>query len=224
MPTSVRQPPRSAMESVLASEPTRQTRFIKLEDGELVKRAINGNRNAFNELVERYHIAARKKAFAILKDHQGAEDIAQDAFIKAYLRLATIKEPKKFSYWLLRTVQHTALDYRRTLKDPLSLESIREDGFEISDDEQQSLDVFFEDLEEDLRVLQALKRLRKDYREIFELKHLKHKSYREISKELNMSISAVGEKLSRVRQLVRRQLENMLAAEQVKQKKRRERK
>ena len=69
MPT-VRQPPSSAVDSVRALGSPRETRYNNFDDGELVKRAIKGNRNAFNELVERYHVAARKKAYAILKAHR----------------------------------------------------------------------------------------------------------------------------------------------------------
>ena len=166
-----------------------------------------GGQDGFDELVARHQVSARRKAFSIIKDHQAAEDIVQEAFIKAYRRLKALKEPCKFSSWLLRTVQHTALDHRRARKEPVSLEVIRAEGFDPPHESgKYSVTDQLEDLEDDLRVLEVLGRLRPDYREIFELKHLRHRTYRQIAECLGMSVSAVGEKLSRVRQMIKLRL------------------
>lgn len=193
-------------------ERSRNRAFVGYSDERLVNMARRGEHEGFDELVARHQLSARRKAFAIIRDHQAAEDIVQEAFIKAYRRLNALKEPRKFSSWLLRTVQHTALDHRRARKEPVSLEVIREGGFEPRlDSETCRVTTRLEDQEDDLRVLEVVGRLRSDYREIFELKHLQHRTYRQIADSLGMTVSAVGEKLSRVRQMIKRRLEPDLA-------------
>jgi len=67
-----------------------------------------------------------------------------------------------------------------------------------------------EEAEEEDAILSALAELREDYREIVVLKHLENYSYREIAEMLGMSVTAVGEKLSRVRSLLRKKLKGRL--------------
>ena len=57
--------------------------YIRHPDAELVAMTAQGDTEAYNELVERYQNAARNGAIAIVSDYQAAEDIAQDAFMKA---------------------------------------------------------------------------------------------------------------------------------------------
>ena len=63
-------------------------------------------REAFGELVKRYQNAAIAYAYAILRNHAGAEDATQAAFLTAWLRRADLREPKAFGSWL-RTIVRT---------------------------------------------------------------------------------------------------------------------
>ena len=63
-------------------------------------------REAFGELVKRYQKAAIAYAYAVLRNHAGAEDAAQAAFLTAWLRRADLREPKAFGGWL-RTIVRT---------------------------------------------------------------------------------------------------------------------
>jgi len=65
-------------------------------DSELVKRALAGQRSAFAELVDRYRDAACAVAYHYLGDFEEAQDAAQEAFVRAYLRLRQLREPGKF--------------------------------------------------------------------------------------------------------------------------------
>jgi len=176
-------------------------------DARLVKSALKGHKDSFNLLVTRHQSAARRTAFMILKDYQAAEDSTQCAFVKAYKRLHTLKDPRKFSSWLLRTVQCTALDYRRTRKDHLSIEGVNADAYALVD-RKKPIVMQLEELEDDLEIIKIIRKLRPDYQELFELKHIKNLTYREISLRLDMTISGVGEKLSRIRQLIKQRFRN----------------
>jgi RNA polymerase sigma-70 factor (ECF subfamily) len=176
-------------------------------DKDLVLRSIKGDAEAYGELVNRYQLEVRNLARAIVKDFQNAEDLAQDAFIKAYHSLSDLKEPEKFGGWICTILRHTALDFLRSGKRSVSLETLQEEGFEPAHETPPTGHALLESHEEEARTLNALVNLREDYREIIILKHVEKLSYKDIAKRLNMSVSAVGEKLSRVRALLKRRLE-----------------
>jgi RNA polymerase sigma-70 factor (ECF subfamily) len=181
--------------------------YLRYTDAQLVALVRSGHSAAYDELVERYQNAARARALAVIGDYQAAEDIAQEAFIKAYSALSTLTEAQKFGGWLLTIVQHTALDHLRARHENMSLETMREQGFEAPRPTRGLLIEKMQDREEELRVLEALGDLREDYREIIVLKHVEKLSYKDIAERLGMSVSAVGEKLSRVRGLLKRRLD-----------------
>ncbi len=180
--------------------------YIRYPDGELVLLTAQGNLEAFDELSMRYQNSAKNKALSIVRDFQAAEDIAQEALIKAYKALAELQDPNKFQAWMLTIVQHTALDYVRARRENKSLETMRDQGFEAPRDTRGLQIEKMENREEDVKILEALGELREDYREIIVLKHVEKLSYKDIADRLDMSVSAVGEKLSRVRKLLDRRL------------------
>ena len=69
---------------------------------------------AFGELVERYQEVAFRAAWLITRDAQDAEDVAQEAFVKAYRQLHTFRQGEPFRPWLLRIVQNQALNTVRS--------------------------------------------------------------------------------------------------------------
>lgn len=180
--------------------------YLRATDGDLVVQTAQGDADAFNELVERYQIHAKNKALSIVKDLQAAEDIAQEAFLKAYKALDELQEPQKFPGWLLKIVTHTALDHVRARREEMSLETMKDAGYEAPRDTRGLQIDKLEQREEDLQILEAMQDLRDDYREILELKHIEKLSYKEIAERLGMTQSAVGEKLSRVRKMLERKI------------------
>lgn len=181
--------------------------YLRHKDAQLVALALQGDLEAYDELVERYQNGARNRALSVAQDYQAAEDIAQDALIKAFNALKDLEDPDRFAGWLLTIVQHTALDFVRARREGMSLETLKEQGFEAPRETRGLQIEKMEEREDDLRVLEAMGELREDYREILVLKHVEKLSYKEIAERLNMSVSAVGEKLSRVRGLLKRRLD-----------------
>ncbi|MCB7481351.1 RNA polymerase sigma factor [Christiangramia sediminis] len=84
--------------------------MIKNTDQYLIDKVLNGNTNAFGELVDRYQNFVFTIAIRILKVSEEAEEVAQDSFIKAYDSLSTFRGESKFSTWLYRIVYHKSLD------------------------------------------------------------------------------------------------------------------
>ncbi|CAL65511.1 RNA polymerase sigma factor [Christiangramia forsetii] len=84
--------------------------MIKNTDQYLIEKVLNGDTNAFGELVDRYQNFVFTIAIRILKVTEEAEEVAQDSFIKAYDSLSSFRGDSKFSTWLYRIVYHKSLD------------------------------------------------------------------------------------------------------------------
>jgi len=75
---------------------------------DLLARATGGNRAAFTELVERHHPELVRMAFAVTGDIDAARDAAQIAWIKAWQRLPTVREPDRFRAWVIAITANEA--------------------------------------------------------------------------------------------------------------------
>jgi RNA polymerase sigma-70 factor (ECF subfamily) len=82
-------------------------------DAELVARSLAGDREAFARLYDRYARVARATAHAVGRDPAAAEDVTQEAFLRAFRRLATLREPARFGPWLVGIARQVAREHRR---------------------------------------------------------------------------------------------------------------
>ncbi len=83
------------------------------QDNIYISKVLEGDRNAFAYLVDKYKTMVYSLALRLVKDREEAEEISQDAFIKAYQSLASFKGKAKFSSWLYRIVYNTAISKLR---------------------------------------------------------------------------------------------------------------
>ena len=81
-----------------------------LAEPDAIARAQSGDHAAFGSLVEQYQEVAFRAAYLIVRDAPAAEDVAQDAFIRAYRALHTFRAGEPFRPWLLRIVTNTAIN------------------------------------------------------------------------------------------------------------------
>lgn len=85
------------------------------DDAALVERARHGDAGAFEALVRRYTRPAYAVALAVVKEPADAEDVCQDAFVRALERLEECRDPGRFGAWFLRIVRNRAHSVRRYL-------------------------------------------------------------------------------------------------------------
>ena len=85
-------------------------------DRDLVRRAREGDAAGFGALVRRHYRSALAVAFAILGRRDDAEDVCQDAWIRALEKLEDCRQPDRFVYWLLQIVRNRARNYRAYAK------------------------------------------------------------------------------------------------------------
>ena len=174
---------------------------------ELVQRCLDGDNGAFERLVREHMNTVLGLAYHYVGDFSLAEDIAQETFVQAFQSMRSLRNGARFKVWLLKITRNKCIDLLRRNPRMVSIEENREVEREIMlKSAPPNVDQPFAFTEDDL--IEALKFLRRDYREIFVMKHVDNLSYREISEILGMTVSAVGEKLYRVRSMIRERLEN----------------
>ncbi|MHC4728460.1 MAG: RNA polymerase sigma factor [Planctomycetota bacterium] len=83
----------------------------------LVKASQAGDRGSFDELVALYQQRAMQVAVRMLGDADEATEAVQDGFVKAYLNINRLREPKRFEAWFFRIIANTAISQRRAARD-----------------------------------------------------------------------------------------------------------
>ena len=93
------------------------SREREIEDGALHRRFLEiGSEEALRLLMEKYYKPVCNHVFAILKDHQDADEITNETFLKAFNKRETIKSPDKLVGWLYKTAKHAAIDRLRAIQ------------------------------------------------------------------------------------------------------------
>ncbi|WP_068472740.1 RNA polymerase sigma factor [Saccharicrinis aurantiacus] len=171
------------------------------EDNLLIEEIKSGKVEAYSALVDKYKRMAYTLALSITKHSEDAEEVAQDAFVKAYKNLNTFKGKSKFSTWLYQIIYRTALSKVRIKKhfnqniDDLNEIDINLDSYQID-----HLERF--DKKKIIKI--AISKLKEDEAFILVLYYYQELSIEEISKTTELSSSNVKVKLHRARK-------NMLA-------------
>jgi RNA polymerase sigma-70 factor (ECF subfamily) len=172
--------------------------MVNEDDNALVRQAVGGSREAFDELVRRFQGPIYNLALRITGDTDDAMDVTQATFLKAYDRLDSFDPSRRFFSWLYRIGVHEALNLRtqkaRNPRVPID--------FEIdspADDPERELSR----KEGDALVAAAMRRLRPTERALIALRHLQGLGYEEISEALELSTSQVKSRLFDARRRLR---------------------
>lgn len=90
-------------------------------DAEAVARTLAGDTTAYDRLIESYQRRAVAVSYRLLGNVTDAQDVCQEAFLRAFRSLGTLQEPERFGAWLMRIVSNLSLNYRRGRRPMLSL-------------------------------------------------------------------------------------------------------
>lgn len=127
-------------------------------DGELVKRTLQGDEEAFEELTIRYKTFVRGIVMNEFKSND-IDDIVQDVFLRAWQTLPLIKYPERFKWWIATIARNKAIDHRR--KSRRLQQYVSEDPLDSSQMYDQSVpdtEVLFTDAEYARQILDSLKK------------------------------------------------------------------
>ncbi len=169
---------------------------IMQSDVELVKKTLNGNKESFGKLVDRYETPIRAYIKRVTNwDWMSVEDICQEVFLKAYVNLQSFDVRLKFSSWLYRIAHNQAVDFLKSHKKTQVLEE-EENG--LWSGKMLLEDMAIKNMEaEDLK--RKMKKLDEKDREILVLYYWEEKSYEEISDILKLPAGTVGVYLQRAK-------------------------
>ena len=158
-------------------------------DLELVDLFQNGNETSFNELVRRYQEKIYWIARRFVNDHDQADDIVQEVFVKVYSALKKFRGESSFYTWLYRITVNVALNALRKqrVRDFIRIDEY----FEKADDENEQPDVLFEKEEEQKLIEEAIAKLPEKQKAVFILRYHEELSYEEIALILKTSVGGL---------------------------------
>lgn len=184
--------------------------FSGSSDPELIRRAKRGDREAFGELVRRYQKRVYALCFRMGGSHDAADDLTQEAFIKAFTAMETFDESYPFAAWILRIASNNAINWIKRQK----FQVAGEVGDEIIDRQTTiRADDPYEKLSEqeiDARYQAALNALPAEFMEVFVLRMHEELSYEEIAARLRISVGTVMSRLHRARKRMAEALKEFL--------------
>jgi RNA polymerase sigma-70 factor (ECF subfamily) len=180
-------------------------------DERLLTRFLDGEEEAFEALVVRYEAPLRKLAYGLVRDWGLAEDVAQDAFIRAYRKAATYRGGASVKAWLYRIAINRAYDELRRLQRKKEVPLEQAGHLELAErarlaGDQASTHAMAEAKELQTYIARALAELRPDYRTPLVLREIEGMTYREIAEFLDWPLGTVQIRIHRGRLELRSRL------------------
>ena len=179
-----------------------------ISNAELVKKSQLGDKNAFEELVRRHQELVFSLAYKLTGNRELANDVAQEAFIRAWRAIQKFRGDSTFSTWIYRITVNTAWTLRKKAKKHYSL-NIEDTQEPVVIDEKK--DPEFLAINSDLSSVlkKALDQIPVEQRIIVELKNIEGRSHKEIADYLDISVTAAKVRLHRAHQKLRQILEEV---------------
>src|SRR5689334_15630972 len=189
--------------------------YAALDDRELATMAAKGREAAFRELLARYERPVFSLIYRMVRDRTQAEDLAQEAFVRAFNAIASYKTSYKFSNWILKIANNHTIDHLRKRRlDTVSIhgsphaatpeEASQTELVVVSTDENPH--EYLEHKELGGQIERAIGSLRSEYRTAVILRHVEGYAYDEIAEIMDVPLGTVKTYLHRARAELRESL------------------
>jgi RNA polymerase sigma-70 factor (ECF subfamily) len=179
------------------------------DEAALIRRIRDGERELYYELIQPYERRMYAAAFALLRNQADAEDVAQEAALKALKNIGQFRAEARFSTWLIQITVNEAL-MRRRRERTVVMEGIDDRRDEQSDyaprdfaDWREIPSEALERKEVRQRLAEALGTLDRKYREVFVLRDMEQLNIQETAEALGISVASVKTRLLRARLMLR---------------------
>jgi RNA polymerase sigma-70 factor (ECF subfamily) len=188
-----------------------------ISDNELIQRWIAGDVYAYNEIVQRYKDRLTNFSHRILQDYELAVDVAQECFIRVYLKANTFQGKVKFSTWLYKIATNLSINElnRKKRRNIMSFMSFfnkdgEEDAFTVEDlaDAEILPDEACEAKELSQFIQKKLASIPATYRVPLVLREMEGHSYEEIMEILDLPEGTVKSRINRAKSLLKKVLAN----------------
>ena len=179
------------------------------DDNQYIEQVIQGDTSAFASLVDRYKDLVFTIAMNITRNREDAEEVAQDAFLKAFRKLASFRKESSFATWIYRIAYNEAISKIR--KNRIKTLDLQEELTEIIPDEEAEEEIAGLDGREQKQVItQILDKLPEIDRVLVTLFYLNNHPVNEISEITGLGESNVKVRLHRVRKKIYSELQDIL--------------
>ncbi len=174
-------------------------------DQDLVRRVRNGETQAYGEMVRRYQQSVFNVCWRVLQNRQDAEDLAQEAFIRAYERLDRFDIRLPFGPWINRIAANLSINAVNSRKTHFAIDPERDAQPSRSSTHPEAA---LDRSQQRRTVLEALALLPPNYRMAIELRHFQEMTYEEMAQSTGLPLTTVKSHLFRGRKMLARILKN----------------
>jgi RNA polymerase sigma-70 factor (ECF subfamily) len=179
------------------------------DESQLIGESLGGNTSAFGELVRIHQERLFNAVAHFVGNATEAEDVVQEAFIQAYLKLASFQRTSAFYTWLYRIAFNTAISRKRRKHLAISVDGTREQSGDEPVDRGEAPDSPMMRAEQAVQVQQALALLSEEHRAILVLREIEGFEYEAIGDILGINVGTVRSRLHRARAALRERLIEM---------------
>ena len=180
----------------------------EISNSELVRKSQLGDKAAFEQLVIRHQDLVFSLAYKLTGNREMANDVAQEAFIRAWKAIEKFRGDSTFSTWIYRITVNTAWTLRKKAKKHNTLNI--DDTYEpIVIDEKKDPELVAINSDLSSVLINALDKIPIEQRIIVELKNIEGRSHKEIADYLDISVTAAKVRLHRAHQKLRQILEEV---------------
>ncbi len=173
---------------------------------QLIEQTLQGDTAAFGQLVRHYQDRLFTSIVHVVGQREEAEDIVQDAFVHALLKLDTFRRKSSFYTWLYRIAMNTAVNRQRRARPEVSIGQVpHQTGHDPADPGEPPTERMLR-TERARQIQSALQRLSEEYRTVLVLREVEGFNYETIARVLRISVGTVRSRLHRARALMREQL------------------
>ena len=173
----------------------------------LIRESLEGRSSSYGELVERFQARLYNSMLQLVGSHDETEDVVQESFVQAYLKLDTFQGNSQFFTWLYRIACNIALSRGRRKRPLMSLDQGRELTGIDPVDRCEPPDEPLLRAEQIALVHRGLDMLSIEHRAILVLREMQDTSYEDIAEILEINIGTVRSRLSRARNQLKQHLE-----------------
>jgi RNA polymerase sigma-70 factor (ECF subfamily) len=182
--------------------------FEGKSDDELILQVQEGHRHSFDLLVKRYQKRIYFLALRMAKDHDAADDIAQETFVRAYFAMGSFTVGRNFYTWLYRICMNLSINHLKRRKFAVSASQMSDesDPLERAASDPNPSEALLSK-ETTARIESAIETLSPKYKAVLVLRVYEDMSYEDIARTLDLSMGTVMSRLFRAREKIRDVLE-----------------
>jgi RNA polymerase sigma-70 factor, ECF subfamily len=180
-----------------------------MTDGELVRQALNGRTQAYEELVRRWAGRVTALCHAKVGQADAAEDLAQETLLRGYRGLATLAESDKFGSWLCGIAVRACLDWlkaKERTQIPFSAFSPDRNPADFIHSRPEHDGASIDRQEELSQLMAEVQRLPEEYREVLMHYYYEDVTYRDLAEIIGVSTATINARLTKARALLRQRL------------------